>query len=98
MARRRRNSRTPRAGMGETAMLRAITLAFALSVFPAAAFANSCPSIMAAIDAALPASTLAEADMTKVKELRAKGEQLHAAGDHAGSEAALNEAKTLLGI
>ncbi|AWC22970.1 hypothetical protein WHT83_21595 [Aminobacter sp. P9b] len=79
-------------------MLRAITLAFALSVFPATAFANSCPSIMAAIDAALPASTLAEADMTKVKELRTKGEQLHAAGDHAGSEAALNEAKTLLGI
>ncbi|MBB6354982.1 hypothetical protein GGR00_002778 [Aminobacter aganoensis] len=36
--------------------------------------------------------------MTKVKELRAKGEQLHASGDHAGSEAALNEAKTLLGI
>lgn len=79
-------------------MLRAITLAFALSVFPATAFAHSCPTIMAAIDAALPTSTLAEADMTKVKELRAKGEQLHASGDHTGSEAALNEAKKLLGI
>lgn len=79
-------------------MLRAITLAFALSVLPATAFAHSCPSIMAAIDAALPTSTLAEADMAKVKDLRAKGEQLHASGDHDGSEAALNEAKKLLGI
>lgn len=53
---------------------------------------------MAAIDAAMPTSTLAEADMTKVKELRAKGEELHASGDHMGSEAALNEAKKILGI
>ncbi|SUU88900.1 hypothetical protein EDC40_102491 [Aminobacter aminovorans] len=36
--------------------------------------------------------------MTKVKELRAKGEQLHASGDHTGSKAALNEAKKLPGI
>ncbi|QND64668.1 hypothetical protein HB777_12740 [Mesorhizobium loti] len=79
-------------------MLRSISLALFLSVIPAAAFANSCPTIMAAIDAALPSATLAEADMTKVKGLRAQGEKLHAAGDHAGSEAALNEAKKMLGI
>lgn len=79
-------------------MLRAVALAFGLSVFPVAALANSCPSIMAAIDAALPTATLSEADMTKVKELRAQGEALHQSGDHAGSEAALNEAKKLLGI
>ncbi|MFK0690978.1 hypothetical protein ACFX5Q_22680 [Mesorhizobium sp. IMUNJ 23033] len=78
-------------------MLRSISLALFLSVIPAAAFANSCPTIMAAIDSALPTATLAEADMTKVKELRAQ-EKLHAAGDHAGSEAALNEAKKMLGI
>ncbi|GAA2842684.1 hypothetical protein GCM10010836_40700 [Aminobacter aminovorans] len=53
---------------------------------------------MAATDAALPTSPLADADMTKVKELRAKGEQLHASGDHTGSKAALNEAKKLPGI
>ena len=63
-----------------------------------AAIANSCPTSMASIDAALPTATLAEADMTKVKDLRAQGEQLHAAGDHAGSETALNEAKTMLGM
>ena len=79
-------------------MLRPISLAFLLSVIPLTAFANSCPTIIAAIDEAIPTATLAEADMTKVKELRDKGEQLHGAGDHAGSEAALNEAKTMLGI
>ena len=79
-------------------MLRAMTLAFGLTIFPAAALAGSCPSIMAAIDAALPSATLSEADMAKVKELRAQGEALHQSGDHAGSEAALNEAKKLLGI
>ncbi len=79
-------------------MLRSISLPFLLSVSPLTAYANSCPTIIAAIDAAIPTATLAEADMTKVKELRNKGEQLHGAGDHAGSEPALNEAKMMLGI
>ena len=86
------------AGKGETAMLRSIAFALFLSVAPATAFANQCPTIMAAIDAALPTATLADADMAKVKELRAQGEKLHAAGDHAGSATALNEAKKMLGI
>ncbi|CAH2398873.1 hypothetical protein [Mesorhizobium ventifaucium] len=79
-------------------MLRSISLAVFLAVVPATAFANSCPTIMAEIDAALPTATIAEADKTKVKELRAQGEKLHAAGDHAGSEAALNQAKSMIGI
>jgi len=79
-------------------MLRALTLAVALLVAPAAAFANSCPTQMAAIDAALANAKLSDADMTKVKELRKQGEDLHASGDHAGSEAALGEAKKMLGI
>ncbi|MGI0526684.1 hypothetical protein ABY43_21255 [Rhizobium giardinii] len=78
-------------------MLRSVLLALFLSVHPATAFANECPSIMAAIDAALPTATLAEPDMTKVTELRTKGEELHAAGD-AGSMAALNQAKKMLGV
>lgn len=79
-------------------MLRVVTLTLALLVAPATAFANSCPMQMAAIDAALTTATLSEADLAKVKELRKQGEDLHAAGDHAGSEAALGEAKKLLGI
>lgn len=79
-------------------MLRILTLASALLFTPAIAFANSCPMQMAAIDTALATASLSEADMAKVKELRKQGEDLHAAGDHAGSEAALGEAKKLLGI
>lgn len=79
-------------------MLRSISLAILLTIAPASAFANSCPTQMAAIDAALPTASLSEADMTKVKELRKQGEDLHNSGDHAGSEAALGEAKKMLGI
>jgi hypothetical protein len=79
-------------------MLRSISLAVLLTIAPASAFANSCPTQMAAIDAALPTASLSEADMTKVRELRKQGEELHNAGDHAGSEAALGEARTMLGI
>lgn len=79
-------------------MVRSIALATLLILAPATAFANSCPTQMAAIDAALPTASLSEADMTKVKELRKQGEDMHKAGDHAGSEAALGEAKKMLGI
>ncbi|MGE0281442.1 MAG: hypothetical protein AB7P20_12635 [Rhizobiaceae bacterium] len=79
-------------------MLRIITVAVAMLVAPVAAYANSCPTQMAAIDAALPNAKLSEADLAKVKDLRKQGEDLHASGDHAGSEAALGEAKKMLGI
>jgi hypothetical protein len=36
--------------------------------------------------------------MAKVKELRAKGEELHSAGDHQESIETLAEAKEILGI
>ena len=79
-------------------MLRTAMLAAALLLTPAAAFAHSCPSVMAAIDAAMPSATLSDADKAKVMELRAKGEELHKAGDHDGSMAALNEATELIGL
>ena len=79
-------------------MLRTAPVALSLVAYPAAALAHSCPSVMAEIDAALPAATLSEADMTKVKELRARGEEEHAAGNHDASMATLAEAKTLLGL
>lgn len=79
-------------------MLRTMLLALSLLVFPAAALAHSCPAVMAEIDAALTSATLSEADMTKVKELRARGEEEHAAGNHDASMATLAEAKGLLGM
>lgn len=79
-------------------MLRIMLLALSLLAFPAAALAHSCPAVMAEIDAAMPATTLSEADMTKVKELRARGEEEHAAGNHDASMATLEEAKGMLGM
>lgn len=79
-------------------MMIRISIALLLALAPVTAFANMCPSEMAAIDAALQTASLSEADMNKVKELRQRGEELHDAGDHAGSLEALGEAKALLGI
>lgn len=62
------------------------------------AWANHCPADMARIDEALKTATLSEADMAKVKELRAKGEEEHKAGNHAASVQTLGEALKLLGL
>ena len=63
------------------------------------AFAHNCPNEMKAIDAKLATSPkLADADMAKVKQLRADGEAAHKAGKHDESMKALGEAKKLLGI
>jgi hypothetical protein len=79
-------------------MMIRISIALFLALAPVSAFANMCPSEMAAIDTALQTASLSEADTNRVKELRQRGEDLHNAGDHAGSLEALGEAKQLLGI
>ena len=53
---------------------------------------------MRAIDAKLSSTALAEPQMSQVKALRTKGEQLHKDGKHSESMAALAEAKKLLGL
>lgn len=71
----------------------------ALAFAAGAAFANSCPTEMKAIDAKLATSPkLSDADMAKVKKLRADGEAAHKAGKHDESMKALGEAKKLLGV
>jgi hypothetical protein len=62
------------------------------------AFAHNCPNEMKAIDAKLGSAKLADADMAKVKKLRADGEAAHKAGKHDDSMKALGEAKKMLGI
>lgn len=79
-------------------MLRILIVAAGLALSPVAALAHSCPAVMAEIDAALPNASLSSEDAAKVTELRARGEELHNAGDHDGSMAALEEAKELLGM
>ncbi|MDP1742617.1 MAG: hypothetical protein Q8M51_03190 [Polaromonas sp.] len=63
------------------------------------ALAHSCPNEMKAIDAKLLTNpTLAAADMSKVKSLRADGEKFHKEGKHDDSMKALGAAKKMLGI
>jgi hypothetical protein len=69
------------------------------SMFAASlAFAHGCPGEMKKIDTALPSAKLSQADASKVKDLRAKGEELHKSGKHSESMAVLADAKKLLGI
>jgi hypothetical protein len=76
-------------------LLTTLSLALAASM----AFANNCPNEMKAIDAKLATNPkLSDADMAKVKKLRADGEAAHKAGKHDDSMKALGEAKKLLGI
>lgn len=73
-------------------------LGLVIALSAASALAHGCPGEMKAIDAKMPATKLSDAQMAKVKELRAKGEQLHKDGKHTESMAALAEAKKLLGL
>ena len=79
-----------------TKLLAAVALSFAVT---GAAFANSCPKHVQAIDAALAAAPQVSAeDLAKAKELRDQGQALHEQGQHAESIAVLAEAEKLLGI
>ena len=61
------------------------------------ALASQCPMLMQEVDAAMETAELTEEEKAKVMELRESGEEAHAAGDHAKSEADLNEALEILG-
>jgi len=73
-------------------------LAVLLAVFSSFTWAHNCPNEMKAIDAALPKAKLDAKQSAEVKKLREKGEQLHKAGKHSESMAALGKAKGILGI
>jgi len=81
-------------------MIRTLALAAVLAAaISAPAFASSCPAHMKKIDEALAKNPQMSAQqMTEVKQLRAQGEELHKAGKHADSEAALKKAEAMLGI
>ena len=79
-------------------MTRKLIIAAAFTLFAAPAFAFQCPGDVAKIDAALPTAQLSDADLAKVKELRNRGAELHAAKQHQQSVDTLAEAMGLLGI
>ena len=78
---------------------KSLIAAAAFALASGAALAHNCPNEMKAIDAKLATSPkMADADMAKVKQLRADGEAAHKAGKHDDSMKALGEAKKMLGI
>lgn len=79
--------------------MKKLLLALALASGASLALAHNCPNEMKAIDAKLAMNPkLSDADMTKVKQLRAEGEAEHKAGKHDDSMKSLGEAKKILGI
>ena len=79
--------------------MKKLLTALSLAVAAGTAFANNCPNEMKAIDAKLATNPkLSDADLAKVKKLRADGEAAHKAGKHDDSLKALAEAKKLLGV
>ena len=78
--------------------MKRIGLFAVLALSGSIAFAHNCPNEMKAIDAALPKAKLNASQAAEVKKLRADGEQLHKAGKHNDSMAALGKAKGILGI
>jgi hypothetical protein len=76
-----------------------VGIAIALAAMSLTAYAGSCPMDMKAIDAALTSNTKLTAEQSaEVKKLRAEGEALHKAGNHAESVQKLGQAKQILGI
>ena len=79
--------------------MKRLLLSLTLALAAGGALAFHCPQDMKAIDAKLATSPkLADADMAKVKQLRADGEADHKAGKHEDSVKKLGEAMKLLGI
>lgn len=76
-----------------------IYAAILLAAVALPAYAGHCPVDMKKIDAVLEAEPdISEEQLAEVKALRAQGEELHNAGRHDDSLAALHEAMEILGI
>lgn len=80
-------------------MKRTLSFAAALLFASGAALAFHCPKDMKQIDDALAKHPkLSAAQMKEVKDLRAKGEAEHKAGNHQASLDDLGKAKAILGL
>ena len=78
--------------------MKRLALGMTLALLASIAAAHNCPNEWKAIDAALPKAKLDAKQAEEVKKLRAEGEQLHKAGKHSESMAALGKAKKILKI
>lgn len=80
-------------------MKRILAAAAVMAFLATPTFAMHCPADMAKIDAALAANPQLSAEqLAQVKELRAKGEAYHKAGQHQESVDTLAKAMEILGV
>jgi hypothetical protein len=78
--------------------MKKLLIATSLICMSSFAMAHGCPGEMKKIDNALPTAKLTPQNISKVKELRAKGEEQHKAGQHTESMNTLAEAKKIVGV
>jgi hypothetical protein len=78
--------------------MKRVALFIALAFTAGIALADNCTDEMKVVDTALPKADLPADKIAEVKKLRAQGEELHKAGKHDDSVAALGKAKRALGI
>ncbi len=79
-------------------MKKLVIVAAVVAAFSTSTFANQCPTLVKKIDAAITTTQADDATKAKITQLRDQGQAQHDAGDHAASEASLNEALKLLGM
>ena len=79
-------------------MKKLVIVGAVVAMFSTSAFANQCPTMIKKIDDAMTTTQVDDATKAKVTELRDQGKAQHDAGDHAASEASLNEALKLLNM
>lgn len=77
-------------------MLRIATIAIAASLMSFPALAHQCPSMAAAIDAALADGSVSEEVQVQVVELRDQGMAAHEAGNHDEAVELLGQAQALI--
>jgi len=79
-------------------MKKFVIAAALIAALASPAFAKQCPKLMKKIDEAMATAQVDDATKTKIMALYDKGKAEHESGDHAASEADLNEALKLLGM
>ncbi len=80
------------------ALLAAIVVVSAAGAFSIPALAGHCPKDVRLIDEALKMTRISDANMSRVKALRDKGNEQHNAGQHGASLNTLHEAMKILAI
>ncbi len=84
--------------MKKRTLLAAVVAIFGTGLFSIPALAGHCPKDVRLIDEALKMTKVSDANMSRVKALRDKGNEQHKTGQHGPSLQTLHEAMKILGI